>query len=89
MSDDFDIRIRAALPGIPEDAILHQRVNWQDTHIMRRILISENERKITEELRCLESCPLEKVKEIQGAIRGLRQSIATINSIGVKPHQNQ
>lgn len=82
MSDELlNDRIRAALPGIPDDTILHARKNWFPENFIRRMLTAENERKINEARRSLETCADSEMKELQGRIKGLKDANANINAI--------
>lgn len=87
MSEDLESRIRAALPGVPEDIILHQRQNWTPENFIRRILIAENMRKIEEARNSLETCTAEDFGALQGRIKGLRDANSSINAAGVQTHQ--
>lgn len=75
------------LPGIADDVIFRQREAWGKENFIRRLLIVENERKIKTAHTELESADtIERVKEAQGRIKGLREAIASINEMELKPH---
>lgn len=82
---DLDTRIKEALPGIPADTIHHQRQNWQETNIMRRIILSENDRMIEDARNSLENATsLEGLKELQGIIKGIRRASGSVKELGIK-----
>ena len=66
--------------GMRSEEIFSAREQWRDTHPMRRILIAEINRSITEEQQALETCAIENLKERQGTIRALRKVLGLIES---------
>lgn len=74
------------LTGVPDELIYRAREGWGKDNFIRRLLIEANERKIKTAHTELESCAYEETPKIQGRIKGLREAIASINEIELKPH---
>lgn len=78
--------LKYTISGIADDLIYRAREAWGKDNFLRRLLIAENERKIKTAHTELESCCAEEMPRIQGRIKGLREAIASINEIELKPH---
>lgn len=75
-------RLLASIPDITPDVLRESRRQWQKENIIRRCIVMEAERLTKSAHGELESCTPEDLLEIQGRIRGVKQLLTAIESLG-------